>query len=95
MLQQVSERVLVVRGQVGEPMVKWQHDNLTLVPHLPDQRLAAVLQGCRTIICRSGYSTIMDLAALGVLDKARFCPTPGQSEQEYLAHWLQSPRTTI
>ena len=35
------------------------------------------------IIARSGYSTIMDLAALG--KKAIFIPTPGQTEQEYLA----------
>ncbi len=94
-LQHQKERVLVVRGRVGEPMVRWQHDNITLVPHLPDHQLAAFLQGCHTIICRSGYSSVMDLAALGVLEKAHFCPTPGQSEQEYLAAWLQSSRTAL
>jgi uncharacterized protein (TIGR00661 family) len=36
-----------------------------------------------TVIARSGYSTIMDLAAMG--KKAFFIPTPGQTEQEYLA----------
>lgn len=35
------------------------------------------------IVCRSGYSTIMDLAAIG--QHAAFIPTPGQPEQEYLA----------
>jgi predicted glycosyltransferase len=39
-----------------------------------------------TIICRSGYSTIMDLALLG--KSAWLIPTPGQSEQEYLAKHL-------
>ena len=35
------------------------------------------------ILCRSGYTTIMDLAKLH--KKAFFIPTPGQYEQEYLA----------
>ena len=35
------------------------------------------------IICRPGYSTVMDLAKLE--KKAFFIPTPGQTEQEYLA----------
>jgi len=35
------------------------------------------------IISRSGYSTIMDIAALQ--KKSILVPTPGQTEQEYLA----------
>ena len=38
------------------------------------------------VICRPGYSTIMDLQKLG--SKAFFIPTPGQTEQEYLAKKL-------
>ena len=37
----------------------------------------------KIVLCRSGYTTIMDLAKLG--KKAFFIPTPGQFEQEYLA----------
>jgi len=40
------------------------------------------------IICRSGYSTIMDLFALG--RTACLVPTPGQPEQEYLAGYLSA-----
>lgn len=39
------------------------------------------------VLARSGYSTIMDLAKLG--KKAIFIPTPGQTEQEYLARRLK------
>jgi UDP-N-acetylglucosamine:LPS N-acetylglucosamine transferase len=39
------------------------------------------------VLCRSGYTTIMDLAKLG--KKAFFIPTPGQYEQEYLAKKLK------
>ena len=35
------------------------------------------------VLCRSGYTTIMDLVKLQ--KKAFFIPTPGQYEQEYLA----------
>lgn len=56
---------------------------------MDDLKLVAVLQGARKIICRSGYSTVMDLAALHLLDKAEWIPTPGQPEQEYLAEYLK------
>ena len=56
--------------------------------HLEDEKFAAILKGCREIICRAGYSTVMDLEVLRVLNKALFYPTPGQTEQEYLAVYL-------
>lgn len=49
-----------------------------------------VLLSAKRIIARSGYSTIMDMHALGILDKAELHPTPGQTEQEYLARHIQS-----
>lgn len=43
-----------------------------------------------TIICRSGYSTLMDLHTLQE-NKLILIPTKGQSEQEYLAqHWQKT-----
>ncbi len=41
------------------------------------------IQKSKIVISRSGYSTIMDLSVFG--KKAVFIPTPGQTEQEYLA----------
>ena len=38
------------------------------------------------VICRSGYSTLMDLMRLR--KRAFLIPTPGQTEQEYLARKL-------
>ena len=83
-----EERVLIIRGRIGEPQVEWHNGNMTVVPQMDDSSLVRVLQGARKIICRSGYSTVMDLAAIGVLDKAEWIPTPGQPEQEYLAEHL-------
>lgn len=67
--------------------------NLSLMPHLDSSSLQQVLCRAERLFVRSGYSTIMDLHALGI--GATVIPTPGQTEQEYLAGlhsasgWLQ------
>ncbi|MDA0940900.1 MAG: hypothetical protein O2990_07840 [Bacteroidetes bacterium] len=48
-----------------------------------DAELADALQGAGTLLCRSGYSSQLDLAALH--RNAILVPTPGQPEQEQLA----------
>ncbi|OIP84465.1 MAG: hypothetical protein AUK44_02365 [Porphyromonadaceae bacterium CG2_30_38_12] len=58
--------------------------NITIVSHLEDKALAAVLLGASLIISRSGYSSIMDYLTLNVLHKVKLVPTPGQTEQMYL-----------
>jgi len=50
------------------------------------KELLPLLQNASIVYCRSGYSTLMDLVALG--KKAVVIPTPGQTEQEYLAKHL-------
>ena len=84
-----EESVLIVQGQMNRPNTRMKRGNITIVPYLGDEELASVLREAKHIIARSGYSTIMDLEALGVLEKAELIPTPGQSEQEYLAFWAQ------
>ena len=78
------ENVLIVRGQPQAKKIESQLANIKLVSHLPDAELVTVLLGAKKIICRSGYSSIMDLDALNCLNKAELVPTPGQTEQEYL-----------
>ncbi|MCQ2311299.1 MAG: hypothetical protein MJZ64_06090 [Paludibacteraceae bacterium] len=94
MAQQTGKHLLV-QGKVKKPFTKLQHGNITVVPWLGDDELAAALLGAEQIICRSGYSTIMDLERLGVLGKAVFYPTPGQPEQAYLAeiHTLKTAKS--
>ncbi len=77
-------RVLVVRGTISDPATRVRQGNITFVPCLDDDTLAAVLLKTRRIIARSGYTTVMDTEKLGLLTKTEFHPTPGQSEQEYL-----------
>lgn len=51
--------------------------------HLPSHQLNELMSSSRKIVVRSGYSTLMDLEHID----AEVClvPTPGQTEQEYLA----------
>src|SRR5690606_30055904 len=50
-------------------------------------QLQPALNQSAKILCRSGYTTVMDLAKLE--KKAFFIPTPGQYEQVYLAKRLE------
>ena len=85
--RQYDKPVLLVRGKMGLPNVSTQIGSITLVPYMNDDQLFAIMLQAEKIVVRSGYSTIMDLAVLGLLDKAEFHPTPGQTEQEYLAQY--------
>jgi hypothetical protein len=76
---------LLVRGLPGNSELPETSVNIDPKAHLEDSQLAPFLLGCQRIICRSGYSSIMDLQALNCLHKATLIPTPGQTEQEYLA----------
>ena len=78
-------QTLIITGQpqVGNPEMRI--GNIILVTHLSDFEMASAFLGATKIISRSGYSTIMDLSTLNCLNKAEFIPTPGQTEQEYLA----------
>ena len=87
--ENTDDTVLVVRGKMQGPPTVVKHGKITIAPWLDDNHLAAYLLGAERIICRSGYSTVMDMYALGVMHKVEWHPTPGQPEQEYLAEYLK------
>lgn len=61
-------------------------DNDQIVNFVGSEALQHLIESSEVIVARSGYSSVMDLNALG--SKAIFVPTPGQTEQEYLAQRL-------
>ncbi len=79
-------RAVVVRGITESNHRQQLSDRLSLVDHMTSLELEATMRASGLIIARSGYSTIMDLAALQ--KPAILIPTPGQTEQEYLANRL-------
>ncbi len=50
------------------------------------KKISEIISQSKTIICRSGYSTLMDLYLLQKKEVI-LIPTPGQTEQEYLAYY--------
>lgn len=78
-----EKTVLIIQGLPQQEVNTKQLANITLVSHLPSPELKAQLLTAKEIICRSGYSSIMDLHVLN--KRATLIPTPGQTEQEYLA----------
>jgi len=76
-------RALLVLGKPEAQPVLQQEQNLFSIGHLPTAVLDRVLRETELVVCRSGYSTLMDLAVYN--KKALLVPTPGQSEQVYLA----------
>lgn len=74
----------IVRGLPGEA---GGAPGAHTVNHLPSRELNDLIARANIVISRPGYSTIMDLAALK--KKAIFVPTPGQTEQLYLARELE------
>lgn len=54
--------------------------------HLSAEKMNAEMQKAEFVIARSGYSTIMDIVKLK--KKSILIPTPGQTEQEWLAKYI-------
>lgn len=81
-LKKRCEQTLLVRGLTKEQALN-KKQNVSLINYLNTNDMFAALNKAEVIICRSGYSTLMDLAVLG--KKAIFIPAEGQTEQEYLA----------
>lgn len=89
-LKQTEYSVLLVQGKT-EVEAHWQAaPHIECISYLTSEALARALAGSRLVIARSGYSTIMDLARTQL--KALFIPTPGQTEQQYLARLLRKRR---
>jgi len=79
-------RAIVLLGRPGTEVTGTFPPNIAVHSHLPLPRIEALLKGADAIICRGGYTTIMELVALK--KNAVLIPTPGQTEQEYLCERL-------
>jgi uncharacterized protein (TIGR00661 family) len=84
-LKTITHKLVIVGGKLTG--VKSLVSHGVYHSFLNKTELERELSDAKYIICRSGYSTIMDLHQLK--DKIIiFIPTPGQTEQEYLAKYL-------
>ena len=79
-------RATVVRGLPGDANLIPSTNDIHFFNHLPTAEMNNEMEKAEFVIARSGYSTVMDIAALG--KKSILVATPGQPEQEYLAKYL-------
>lgn len=87
MLNSYSGNLLFVSGKIEAEQKKFSLDSHTYMNFMTSSQVEQAMQESTLVLCRSGYSTVMDLVALN--KKAFFIPTPGQFEQEYLAKRLK------
>ena len=81
-----EEKIVIILGKTEEKNIITKN-NLTIISSSNTSEINKYILESEIIISRSGYSTIMDLQKLQ--SKAIFVPTPGQTEQEYLAKYLK------
>lgn len=80
-------RITVALG-VPDGMAPSIHNpRVELHPYLNRTEQEAMMNRSAMVVCRSGYTTLMELAELG--KRALLVPTPGQTEQLYLAKTLR------
>jgi uncharacterized protein (TIGR00661 family) len=82
-LTETKTPTTIITGKPESENTVVTESTLKILPHLSTEDLNSLVYSSSLVICRSGYSSIMDLEALGA--KALFIPTPGQTEQIYLA----------
>ncbi len=85
-LKSYSGKVLFIRGMPDGNTLKPENPLLEIKNHLSARELNEAMLQSGIIVSRCGYTTIMDLVKLQ--KKAILIPTPGQTEQEYLAKYL-------
>ena len=77
-----NTRKIIVRGLPKSTEIL-KINGFTIFNHLSKIELQEKILSSKILVCRAGYSTIMDLIKLN--NNALLIPTPGQTEQEYLA----------
>lgn len=94
----LAKALLDILAQQTDKKIVWINGKDTSIcseqPHIEEYGLVAsdkieeMISRAQLIICRSGYSTIMDIEQCD--KQVIFVPTPGQTEQEYLAKYHHS-----
>lgn len=80
-------KVIFIKGIIETEQKIEVDENVTYYNFMTSTEIENAYNESEIVLCRSGYTTVMDLAKLE--KKAFFIPTPGQFEQEYLAKRLK------
>jgi uncharacterized protein (TIGR00661 family) len=89
-LQNYSGKVVFIKGSIERTQKSEIKNHIHFYNFMTTNELEYTFSESEIVICRSGYSSIMDLVQLE--KKAFLIPTPGQFEQEYLAKKMESQK---
>lgn len=92
-LRHYKDKAILIRGLPDRHDKVAAPSNIDVFNHLRSTEMNDAICASELVICRSGYSSIMDLSRLG--KKSILIPTPGQTEQEYLADYLYQKKYAI
>jgi uncharacterized protein (TIGR00661 family) len=84
---------VIVRGTPAVRDIIPSTDSIRFYNHLTTDQLNNEIEKAAWVISRCGYSTVMDMAAMK--KKSILIPTPGQTEQEYLASHLNKKQFAL
>jgi UDP-N-acetylglucosamine transferase subunit ALG13 len=80
---QLQQPFQLIAGTAGQPNNHAVSAFGSIVPHLGGPELVKAIENTKYIISRGGYTSLMELIPLN--KPLILVPTPGQTEQEYLA----------
>ncbi|HBE40370.1 MAG TPA: hypothetical protein DDW27_04060 [Bacteroidales bacterium] len=86
LLMNTGHRAIILGGKPHEKLSVRSSGNIIYHSHLNRHAMKNIITGSESVITRPGYTTIMELVSLNC--SALLIPTPGQTEQEYLARYL-------
>lgn len=92
-LAAIKEPVFLLRGKPQSTEVPIVPANVQVFNHLPTIALQQLVQQTEYIVCRGGYTSLMEL--LSLQKKLIIIPTPQQTEQEYLAKQLMQQQLAM
>ncbi len=92
MLKNNNMAVVFLRGKAGSSKMSTS-DKFASFDHLPTLEILYLIRNAQLVICRPGYSSLMDLALFN--KKTILIPTPGQTEQEYLGKRMHDNKWSI
>lgn len=87
-ISSINELFVLVRGTENFEKEIEKTENLNVFSLLKTAEINELINQSKLVICRAGYSSIMDL--LKLKKPAILIPTPGQTEQEFLAKHLKN-----
>jgi uncharacterized protein (TIGR00661 family) len=86
-IENIPGNKVVVLGKSESSELLVEKEGLRVYSHVERNEFEKLINRAQLVLSRPGYSTIMELAEIG--KKALLVPTPGQTEQGYLARRMK------